>query len=413
MNPHPLKTQPRPLTCLAAIKRPLFGMTLALASALAPAAPSSYWKLELLHSFDDGPGGRSPNGGLVESPAGVFWGTTAYGGADDGNGTVFKFTVGSGLQVMHTFHEENTLGARPAAGLLAVDSGSMFYGTTAEGGDEDMGTVFRISSQGQFAMMHAMTGLDGHAPNAPLTLGADGQFYGSNLFGGASGLGTLFRMNSSGAFSVLHAFKPMRQGNDGANPQSRLVQHRNGFLYGSTLGGAFSNGSLYKIHPSGAFTVLHSFQGLLNANGCEPRTGLTVGSDGDLVGTNTWCGSLNDGTLFTLTPEGSVSLMHTFDALPQGSQPDGELIQRADGRFYGSASGGADGCGSLFSQGVGPRGSFKRLAVFPADRSKGCRPVGALTNAADGALYGITEIGGAFDKGALFRLRKVNNLPAE
>ncbi|MBT9597516.1 MAG: hypothetical protein IV094_16155 [Vitreoscilla sp.] len=390
--------------------RHLLALALALASTLAQAAPISYWKLDLLHSFDDGPGGHHPHGGLVESPAGVFWGTTNDGGADGGAGTVYKFVPGSAPVVMRTFYADNELGAHPSAGLLA--DGSMFYGTTSQGGYPDMGTVFRISADGQFAMMHEMDGLDGRRPYAPLARGADGALYGGNFYGGANDLGTLFRMDASGAFTVLHAFQPLRSGNDGAHPEGRLVQHKNGFFYGTSLGGIHGAGSVFRISPTGAFTSLHSFQGGSSANGCEPRTGLALDAAGNFVGTNRLCGSANGGTLFSLTASGTAGLMHTFDnSVVYGSDPSGDLIRRSDGRFYGVTRGGSPGCGSVYAKSPGLSGTYTRLFSFPVDRSKGCFPRGRLTSAADGALYGTTELGGAFDKGTIFRLRKVSNYP--
>jgi uncharacterized repeat protein (TIGR03803 family) len=83
-------------------------------------------------------------------------------------------------------------GADPEAGLVQGRDGN-FYGTTAYGGTNGWGTVFKISADGALKSLYSFTGgSDGAIPEAGLTQGSDGSFYGTTM--GGSGLGTIFRL---------------------------------------------------------------------------------------------------------------------------------------------------------------------------------------------------------------------------
>src|SRR6266436_3182198 len=69
-----------------------------------------------------------------------------------------------------------------------------YYGTTSGGGIAGVGTVFKISTNGEWAILHSFTGPDGSGPTAPLTHSTDGNFYGTTYDGGSSNLGTVFRI---------------------------------------------------------------------------------------------------------------------------------------------------------------------------------------------------------------------------
>ncbi|HSI59238.1 MAG TPA: choice-of-anchor tandem repeat GloVer-containing protein [Ideonella sp.] len=390
-------------------------LVLALSAGAAHAAPNDYWKLELLHSFDGGAGGYLPYAGLVESSKGVFWGTTSLGGVRDGSGTVFKFVPGAAPTVMHTFANDGAAGGRPMAALLPV--GRVLYGTTALGGSQQKGTLFKMSTLGSFTLLHSMAGTagnEGSEPRAPLIRGSDGKFYGTTRYGGAHQKGTVFRMESSGAVTTLRSFgSPLGAGNDGEMPMAPLLQRADGLLYGSTaLGGANDGGVLFRMGTTGAsFTLLASLgaPGSPRTGGCTPQAGLVPATGTSMAGTTTGCGSAGSGAIFSLTTGGAVSWLHSFVPATNGAPPGGELVQRSDGRFYGVTQDGAIGCGSVYSKNLS--GSFARIAAFPADGSLGCGPVGALTNAQDGALYGVTMAGGAFNKGVIFRVRHIVSLP--
>jgi uncharacterized repeat protein (TIGR03803 family) len=79
--------------------------------------------------------------------------------------------------------------------------------------------------------------------------GTDGNFYGTTSGGGAHGVGTVFKITPAGALTLLHSFG----GADGAAPEARLLQASDGNFYGTTVlgGGANNDGAIFKMTPAG------------------------------------------------------------------------------------------------------------------------------------------------------------------
>ena len=182
---------------------------------------------------------------------------------------------GQQYQVLHDFHPNP---ANPS-GLIQGSDGN-FYGTTGQNGASGAGTVFKMDASGTVTTLHSFTGPDGVRPLAALVQGSDGNFYGATTFGGASGLGTVFKITPTGTFTSLHSFA----GPDGKSPQfGRWIQASDGNFYGTTIqGGAHNVGTVFKITPTGTLTTLHSFAG---SDGSYPSAGLIRGSDGNFYGT--------------------------------------------------------------------------------------------------------------------------------
>ncbi len=57
-----------------------------------------------------------------------------------------------------------------------------------------------------FEVVHALGGPEGTSPRTPLVQGPDGNFYGTTASGGANDFGTIFRLSSAGVVTVLHSF---------------------------------------------------------------------------------------------------------------------------------------------------------------------------------------------------------------
>jgi len=238
-------------------------------------------------------------------------------------------------------------GASPYAGLAQGTDGN-FYGTTFIGGAYgSYGTVFKITPRGKLTTLHSFDGTDGDQP-AGLVLAIDGNFYGTTEFGGANSNGTVFKITSSGALTTLHSFDRT----DGAGPyDAGLVQATDGNFYGTTYqGGADDYGTVFKITPRGKLTTLHSFS---NADGSFPRAGLVQGTDGNFYGTTQEGGAVGScgdgcGTVFRITPGGTLTTLHSFD-LTDGEYPLAGLVQGTNGTFYGTAD-----CGGAYGPGCGP-----------------------------------------------------------
>jgi uncharacterized repeat protein (TIGR03803 family) len=126
-----------------------------------------------LHSFNC-TDGNAPDGGLVQSTDGSFYGTTFSGGANSFYGTVFKITPSGMLTTLHNF--DGTDGDHSYAALVQATNGS-FYGITSSGGALGAGTVFSLSvGLGQFVVTQPTSG----------TIGAAVNILGTNLTGAIS-----------------------------------------------------------------------------------------------------------------------------------------------------------------------------------------------------------------------------------
>jgi uncharacterized repeat protein (TIGR03803 family) len=155
----------------------------------------------VLHHFNGGPAdGREPLGSLVQGDDGRLYGTTYYGGADD-SGVIFTLnTNGGGYTTLWSF-KIGSDGSQPFAGLVSATNGKL-YGTTRWGGSNDGGTIFKVNRDGsQYTVLHnfAVIAGDGSQPLAALMQGSDGAFYGTTGSGGdpADGAhGTVFRLGS-------------------------------------------------------------------------------------------------------------------------------------------------------------------------------------------------------------------------
>ncbi len=102
---------------------------------------------------------------------------------------------------------------------------------------------------------------------------------------------------------------------DGAIPDAALVQATNGDLYGTTYGGgANGGGTVFKITPSGGLTTLYSF--LCSQTNCtdglDPTAGLIQGTDGNFYGTTPIGGANKGGTVFKITPRGTLTTLYGF-----------------------------------------------------------------------------------------------------
>ncbi len=183
-----------------------------------------------------------------------------------------------------------------------------------------------------------------------------------------------------------------------ASPQYSgiLAQGRDGNLYGTApLGGASGRGGVFCITPTGAYSVLSSFDSTM----ANPYSGLTLGTDGNFYGTTNGGGTSLMGTIFKITPSGVVTVLHSL-AYIEGASPLTPPIQASDGNFYGTASGGGAGYGSVYK--LTTAGVFTTIYAF--DNTHGSTPVAPLMQGNDGNLYGTTKVGGTLGYGTAFKI---------
>jgi uncharacterized repeat protein (TIGR03803 family) len=300
--------------------------------------------------------GANPTGGLVQSPSGILYGTTQGGawvttgsGGRSCYGTIYGITTTGEFTLYHTFRGSD--GAAPAAGL-ALDYAGNVYGTTRYGGINctdapGCGVVFRMAATGSFMWERGFSGPDGSQPMGTLLLAANGSFYGTTNQGGANNAGTIFRITASGEFGTVYNFCAQASCADGSNPEAGLIQGVDGNLYGTTYTGGASNlGTIFWITTGGELTTLHSFSGI---DGQNPQGPLTQGSDRNLYGT-TYLGGTGAGwgTMYQFKLSGALTTIYSFQRLNDGGQPWGGLTQGVDGNFYGATTSGGLGDGVLY-----------------------------------------------------------------
>lgn len=316
--------------------------------------------LTTLHSFVWTDGG-SPYSGLALAINGTFYGTTFSGGLNN-YGTVFEITPKGTLTTLHSF-DFTTDGANLWAGLIQATNGS-FYGTTEYGGTYTYGTIFKITASGTLTTVHTFNGTDGGYPYASLIQATNGYLYGTTSFGGSGGYGTIFKVTPTGTLTTVHNF----DGTDGQLAEAPLVQATNGAFYGTTVyGSSHGAGTIFRITPGGTLTTLYSFSG---TDGRYPYAGLIQATDGNLYGTtvnggtSSNCSVTGCGTIFKITPRGTLTTLHSFE-FTDGENPYGALLQATDGNLYGTTYlGGSSGRGTMYSLSVGLAPFLKTLPTF-------------------------------------------------
>jgi uncharacterized repeat protein (TIGR03803 family) len=378
-----------------------------------------------LVSFN-GTDGVYPYGTPVQGINGDLYGTTL--------GTVFEMTAEGTLTTLLTF--DFTDGSSPYAGVILGTDGN-FYGTTGEGGantclvagtDIGCGTVFKITPGGALTTLYSFCSqancTDGYFPRAALVQGSNGNLYGTTQTGGnsacnfegSSGCGTVFEITRAGKLTTLYTFN----GLDGQSPIAGLIQSSSGNFYGTTYyGGAYTScgygvgcGTIFEMTPEGTLTTLHSFD---STDGAFPAGGLVQGTDGTYYGTTSAGGANPDacfqgcGTVFKMTGEGMLTTLLSFDGA-DGFRPEAGLIEATDGNFYGITDfGGANcapsGCGTIFE--MTPGAALTTLYSFcaQANCTDGENPYAGLVQATNGNFYGTTFGGGGSDGyGTVFSL---------
>ncbi len=360
-------------------------------------------------SFQAEEGALAQSGGvLIASNGTITWqssATTSSGGAwlsTSGSGTVVAFLSASLTVSINpvsltagTYQGSVTIqtpGATPSFTTVAVTL-----------------TVSAPSKQSEIlTTLHSFGGVDGSGSGAALMQAANGDFYGTTPGGGASsactqGCGTIFRTTPSGTFTMLYSFCSQANCTDGSGPDAALVQGTDGNFYGTTgSGGAGKGGTVFRITPSGTLATLYSFCSQANcADGSGPL-GLVEGADGNLYGTTESGGANKGGTVFKITPGGALATLYNFCSqanCTDGETPSAALIQGADGNFYGTTyTGGVvlcgGGCGTVFR--IAPSGTLTTLYSFP--NAEDGNPLGGLIEGSDGNFYGTA--GGDSAQGA-------------
>ena len=387
---------------------------LAAGFLLSASAVDAAGKYRVVYAFNDqgGSDGAVPYAGLIADKSGNLYGSTTKGGAN-GQGAVFRIAPDGSETLLYSFNDSSANDGADPYGALVRDGKGNLYGTTNLGGASGTGTVFRLAPDGTETVLHSFVdngGSDGARPYAGLIRDSSGTFYGTTTVGGANGQGTAFRISTKGKEKIVYSFNDNAQ-NDGADPYGALVMDSAGNMYGTTsVGGAHGQGTVFEIAADGTESVLYSFNDNSANDGAAPYSALVMDKSGNLFGTTTVGGAHGQGTVFKLTPGGKESVLYSFNdsAENDGADPYGPLLLDSAGNMYGTTSvGGANGGGTIFS--LSPDGTETLLHSFQATTDGG-EPYSGLIEQkmADGKKYllGTASCCGTGDGGTVFAIKK-------
>jgi uncharacterized repeat protein (TIGR03803 family) len=309
----------------------------------------------------------------------------------------------------YTILRTHQRGAAHSFAALTSDGLGNLYGTTAEGGLYDRGTVFKVKADGtDFQVLRAFSGSanDGHHPDDAVVLGSDGNLYGTTRLGGASGVGAVYAMRTDGTdFRILHSFS--YDSSNGRCPFASLTLDGSGNMFGTTYwGGTAGRGTVFKLRTDGTgFQVLHHFAGG-PSDGESPLAPVVLDGDGYLYGTTVfggqWSSSTVGGTVFRLKTDGTgFQLLYSFDGSTAGNYPANPLVLDGAGFLYGSTPQGGLGSpvfggGTVFKLKTDGSG-FVLLRSFASNPTNtvGESPRGSIILDGQGNLYGALSQGGS------------------
>lgn len=364
----------------------------------------------VIHSFNNTTdGGGLPAFALVEGPDGALYGMIQHiNGNSIDYDTIYKINKnGTGYTIVHTFatNGSDPAGLYPYSDLIKASDGNI-YGSCMKGGLYGLGTVFKlVPSTGSVTRLWSFDGYTGAYPDSiffgnRMTQGTDGNLYGVTYEGGYYGYGTAFKLTLSGACSVLADFNY----NNAVTPNP-LVQNGTSFYMTSFNGGIFSTppdfygyGAALSIKSTGAIKVLQSFH---QQDSYIPSAPLT--QDGSyFYGEGDQGGEYGNGVIYKIDSSGHYTILHHFHddqkVFWEGNGPIGGLLLARDGNLYGMTSiGGYYNKGTLFK--VSTRGVFTVLhhfAITPDGNSEGTYPFSSLAQGVypDNNLYGALANGG-------------------
>jgi uncharacterized repeat protein (TIGR03803 family) len=260
-------------------------------------------------------------------------------------------------RVLYSFGSLAGDGAIPNAGLLPANPG--FYGVTREGGDHGFGTVFLVTppvgggTNWSETILYSFAGSgDAAFPSGGLIADQAGNLYGVTLLGGANNLGAVYQLSPPAAEgeswteTVIFSFS----GPDGTLPSGQLQFDQTGELYGTTDGGgSLQEGTVFQLTPpsglgaSWSQSVLFNFSGG-SRDGGNPVAGVIFNSNGRLFGTASTGGSgpLSGGVIFRLNPPVNEGDPWTETVLHSFGGPDGfrplSRLVRRSNAMYGTTS---------------------------------------------------------------------------
>jgi uncharacterized repeat protein (TIGR03803 family) len=349
-------------------------------------------------------------GDLLRHTDGDYYGITLHGGTH-GDGTIFKVSPQGTITLLHSFGPDGTShGRNPFHGLVS-DGAGYLWGTTASGGANDLGSIFKFHpASGKFTRVIDFTGTAGAArgenPNGTMFNDGQGFLWGVTSEGGHAGKGTLFKINlATETLTTVLEFTGATGSFRGQYPHNALTPDGTGYLWGVTKGGGTSSeGTLFKVRLSdGAFTSVFSFTG--GAGGSEPES---IMRSGNYIWGVTFRGgtSGNYGTVFkyhrTFNLFTTVVRFTNASGSALGAYPSAPLYSDGAGNLYGVTAGGGTGYQGTIFRIAESSGTFTTLVDFYSPGNEGATPSTGLVKDSAGYLWGMGQ-NSDFGHGVIFK----------
>jgi uncharacterized repeat protein (TIGR03803 family) len=342
--------------------------------------------------------GSNPHGSLVQGSNGYFYGLTFSGGLN-GMGVLFKWDPETDDFRKLVHFNGNTNGSYPMGSLILAGNDKL-YGMTSQGGANNAGVIFEYDLSTGFYLKKIDLDDDTKNPDGSLFQASNGKFYGMTSNGGNTGHGILFEWDLASNTLVK---KVLFDGTNGEFPGTSLIQADNGMLYGLTsMGGINNAGVLFEWDPvTGNYRKKHDFEDNGRHKGGFVFGSLCKSRNGKLYGMTAYGGPAGLGTVFEWDPSnGSFKDIVSLYGDDNGRSFCGSFAEAGNGKLYGMAiDGGANDMGVLFEWDPGENRYTKKIDFNGTENGK--HPTGSLTRVGD-KLYGTTMSGGNSKYGVLF-----------
>ncbi len=368
-----------------------------------------------LHDFDGASNGGNAYASVTPDVSGNLYGTTQNGGAHL-NGMVWEITAAGTFKDLHDFAGSPSDGLKPQA-EVTIDSHGNLFGTTVNGGQNGEGVIWEIPSAGAYKIVHDFgsnlsgTALDGQYPSGAVKFDASGNLYGVTSADGTNDEGgTLYEITSGGLYQIVHTFG---SGTDGASPSGSVAFDSKGNLYGTTLGGGLNSaGIVWEYTTAGVYSDAHDFGGqitvpgsVMSPDGYDPFGAVAFDKAGNMYGTLSGGGLNGAGAVWMISTSKVYSHIHDFgnpDIADDGNTPFSGVAIDVFGAVYGTTYyGGSKGQGVLWQ--YQPGKSFMTIHSFGTAlghlnlsfATDGVNPYGVPVFDTNDHMYGTTFGGGA------------------
>jgi uncharacterized repeat protein (TIGR03803 family) len=325
----------------------------------------------------------------------------------DDNGSFVEYNLTNHTVTEKFRFSEPVDGIEPEGDLVMATNGK-FYGSTSKGGMYNKGVVFEFNPvNNTYSKKFDLDSSSGYEPKGGLMEASNGNLYGLTYKGGNGGYGTVFEIDTTTWTLTKKADCSVSAG---AKPVGRLVEAWDGNLYGIS---SYYYGSIFQFDIStNTITTKHSFTSSAEN---APQGGLALADNGKLYGLTKYNAAdyYSEGVLFEYDPVTNTYAMKKQLYNYTGYRPSGNTpLQGSDGTMYLLISAGGSGNtmyeGGTVCEYTPGATSIPTYTVFSPSNT-GSLPYGDLMESANGKFYGYTWIGGANNKGTLFEYNSSTN----